>query len=936
MWAETLWNNENFQPIEKKEINYDDFLRWIEKSTEQMLQIRGLEKKDRKQEEQELNIYEQYFNWEISQEELKDWMLSIESVDLSQLEVVEDVLEVPETQTEELIETWREELEKQQEKLQLKISQLWLISDVSWMYKEYLQSILSNIKLQFLSNKDERFESQIDIIETQIRKISNIVEYLNLIWNTDELLKINTQELLDKLIVSEEKLVWAFWILDQPVSSFMSNKENSIDNVNSWYDSIKQTLSNPDISNWDIENIKVSIFNKIRGFDWLDDDKHRYNTSEAIRTRLTDNVLNNIELNKDSFVKSSFDLIKNFKEEDKSKLYEALDWWKENLNSFLEEINLFDTLWIVNTDDKKNITEALYNSLKEWKDNINDEQLRKVITTEVENKISYLQQYIKEENEIQLSEENKAEVIKQIQILEASIKWDNLDEYIENIKTEVIYKSFERIIISETLERKSNLVEQLSNNNQDINLYRDIEWIWTKLSDETFNSISSKTQFLAEQIAIMAISWFVWTTVLRWVWSFAKIWETTNLFKATNKLQNLKNLGINSTIEWTAFYLTYTWLNWLVNKKEASQLFEDLNLYDAFRTIVFLWVLRALSNTTEAMSIKNIALDTKNIIWTDIMLRLASDFTIWKEWIDWLDIHNLSSSDIKEIWSFLAEELEFIIPLVIWLRLSERIASGYKPQEKLNIDILTKENAYVIKIEWLQKDIRVLKQRRNIARKKWQNTSELNQALKEKKTEYQEFRDNPENNLQSNQENMNDMLIQETQANQGKTESKSKEEAKSKDSKAKDDVSTNKWTSSKYSNLEKYSKEVQEWKINYALKDWEIEWVLTSKWIWKDWKSVWEWLLKKSWFSKEEIRDYNKWKLKSEKAERPVEKRALKEMEKANEMIYKEYKNWITKISEWKNIKEAFPWLSQKLYPKIEKILNKDIWTTVIDRNEKM
>ncbi len=77
MWAETLWNNENFHPIEKKEINYDDFLKWLEKSNKQVLQIRELEQKDKKQEEQEINLFELYFDWNLSEAEFKDKLLTL-------------------------------------------------------------------------------------------------------------------------------------------------------------------------------------------------------------------------------------------------------------------------------------------------------------------------------------------------------------------------------------------------------------------------------------------------------------------------------------------------------------------------------------------------------------------------------------------------------------------------------------------------------------------------------------------------------------------------------------------------------------------------------------------------------------------------------------------------------------------------------------------
>jgi hypothetical protein len=193
------------------------------------------------------------------------------------------------------------------------------------------------------------------------------------------------------------------------------------------------------------------------------------------------------------------------------------------------------------------------------------------------------------------------------------------------------------------------------------------------MSDETFNSISSKTQFLAEQIAIMYVSWWVWSMALKWIWGVARIWETTNLLKWWMNFSNIWKMWLNTTIEWGAFYLSYTWLNWLVNKKEASQLFEDLNCYDAIRTIIFLWILRAFSNTSEAFTTKNILLDTRNILWTDLVIRASLWQLLGKEWIKWVDFKNLKTSDLKEFWKFITEELEFIIPLVIWLRCTKLV-----------------------------------------------------------------------------------------------------------------------------------------------------------------------------------------------------------------------------------------------------------------------
>jgi hypothetical protein len=99
----------------------------------------------------------------------------------------------------------------------------------------------------------------------------------------------------------------------------------------------------------------------------------------------------------------------------------------------------------------------------------------------------------------------------------------------------------------------------------------------------------------------------------------------------------------------------------------------------------------------------------------------------------------------------------------------------------------------------------------------------------------------------------------------------------------------------KFQNLEKYSKEAQSWKIDYALNDKVIWKTLTNSWI-QGWKWVWEWLLKKSWFDKIEIKDFKEWKLKWEKI---GEKRALKEMERASEVIFKQFEIIKIELKKW-------------------------------------
>jgi len=128
----------------------------------------------------------------------------------------------------------------------------------------------------------------------------------------------------------------------------------------------------------------------------------------------------------------------------------------------------------------------------------------------------------------------------------------------------------------------------------------------------------------------------------------------------------------------------------------------------------------------------------------------------------------------------------------------------------------------------------------------------------------------------------------------------------------------------KFQKLEEYSKEAQSWKIDYALYDKVIWKTLIDNWIWKKWDNVWKWLLKKSWFDKTEIKDFKEWKLKWEKI---GEKRALREMERANEVIYKDFTD-IQKYMETyptnKEIKDYMlsKWVDKKNTLKLIKILS--------------
>lgn len=132
----------------------------------------------------------------------------------------------------------------------------------------------------------------------------------------------------------------------------------------------------------------------------------------------------------------------------------------------------------------------------------------------------------------------------------------------------------------------------------------------------------------------------------------------------------------------------------------------------------------------------------------------------------------------------------------------------------------------------------------------------------------------------------------------------------------------------RYENLEKYSRETREWWIKQALWDKTIWQTLESNWL-NSWKWVWEWLLRKSWFNNDEVNAFKRWELKWEK---PKEVSALAEMDRAMEVVYREYKEGVSWLKKWLSMKEAFPNLGEDLYSKLRNIIDKD---TIIEKPKK-
>lgn len=700
-------------------------------------------------------------------------------------------LNISQEQKEKLVKSWETELRsKEQELKQLdqKLIQVDLIRDVASMYKEYLQSIMESIKVKFLTNKPERYKDQIDTISKQVEYLKNLEIYLWTLKNYDELKNLNLTDLVNKMIVSEEKLSQT-WFLDQPLWNSMLYHEATVDGVNEWYEDIKKMLLTPNLTREKAEEIKLKIFSKIRKFDALgtDDNWLVLDSWGPISSRIVPNILQNKDLRKRPDINTTFGILENFWDKEKKGLFDSLKWWKENLKTFLTNSKVLEKLWFRNNSDKNDFIDDLYKNLKENLNKINEAQIKKDLETETKNRFDYL---------IARTPENQQKEVKTQK--ENALKDENISALVETFKEKAIFTLFEKTVMNRVLENNATYVRNTWFKNEAVNLYRDIEWIWDKISDTTFNNISIFSKTLVEQIAIMYVAWVIWSVAVKWA-SYGEL--VASLPTTWIGLKNTAMLWASLSYESLIVYLGYTWANWLINEKEARQLFDKLNNYDLVRNIVFLWVLKnipmdSMKSIVDPSSklyneTKRILIDTWALLWTDIIVRASLWELMWKEWIptdvDW--------NYTWEKWiDFATDELKSIIPLIIWLRQAEKsvwklFENGNKPKITVNVT----PDEFIINIEWLKKEIRTLRQERNSLRNKWKSTREVSDKLTEKKREYKSARDeNGENTINATPNKKEENITPVLQS--GTSQRPKEDTSKSKDSnKANDKVNLNTW-----------------------------------------------------------------------------------------------------------------------------------------------
>lgn len=161
----------------------------------------------------------------------------------------------------------------------------------------------------------------------------------------------------------------------------------------------------------------------------------------------------------------------------------------------------------------------------------------------------------------------------------------NINKMIFDIKIFSIFQIFEKSVIDIKLEKNANYVKQVGKTDNIVNMYSQIEWIWSNISDKRKNLIKDIIVSTIEQVVIMFISGWLWglaveaydgLKLLEWAW---KLWGFLVKWWAV-------------VLEWTTYYASYNAINWIVNQENYQDILKSYNVYDLTRSIAFLGVLK--------------------------------------------------------------------------------------------------------------------------------------------------------------------------------------------------------------------------------------------------------------------------------------------------------------------------------------------------------
>ncbi len=498
-----------------------------------------------------------------------------------------------------------------------KLWQMTLLVEASKAYYEYLQSLHENISLKRFSDKPEKYEAQMNVIKEEIRSLnSKIGSFLN--SDPTSIFKISEMDIGQStadVFVSERTLV-------NPILAFLDNIVKKPEIANKRFVEIRNLIifwNGPDdkFDSVSVSEKKIKIFSLLRenDLDGLDDDKHRYNSSEGIRRWLEPDILSHEKLRSDADIRSNFDSVVKIKQDrelikkllDNSSSVEWIKW-------FLISISIK-----LNGAELDHLSKNLYNDLQIVKDQVK----------EFKNKNPGKDDY----------------ELKELALLISS----------DLLSRRIIYAS---------LESKTSLVKALEKWDKAIWMYADIEWVCWHMADAKYNKGVSIAYFVATQMLMMYASW--WLQMFAWNLFAETLWLSRAL--TTWNLLTRTALGVPKTIiEWTAFYWSYTMLDWLMDNKNMSEILEKYNIKDAWKMILFLSLIKIFSHTlrwfekftdTKIYKPVEFMLETWALLWADVTIRFISH--------DWLPKNR------EDLQKFLRNDGLFIMMYLLSLKWLEK------------------------------------------------------------------------------------------------------------------------------------------------------------------------------------------------------------------------------------------------------------------------
>jgi len=562
----------------------------------------------------------------------------------------------------QFLQELQENLEKNPQVIKARI-----IEDIAIVFIQYMENICENINFPALRLLDNDIKEYVKTTKEKIieLKLNNI----NPESLTDEYLREIISDIFD---VSE--IHW-FGIEDMEILTAWF-KENLTDMI--WVNII------------DTQQARLNLYKQIRDID-RQDNTGRYNSSDIIISRLSNDILTNPNLNNIPEIQKKFEAIQTiFQDEAQSSefvdglltaYFNKTENWGETI---MGEIQAYTT------DETKSYLiehgmdiQGMYNDIYGYiETNLNPRLL--------EQKYEQLEQDILEtskEKGNNLSEsELQIETTKQYML------------YISLVK-ETLRKNLKTLWVKWTLKAFPKDIESLKQTDETVWLYTDIEWIGSwDIADRKIDMWKEIAQELMIQLMLIYLS--------GWVGNISA--KLLPQLKSLKQLQNIKNIeAITSSwitvgaLDGATFHLTY---NTLFNLKEWKNLWDGLMSWKNWaKDILFIGALRWLNTvkTWKAWAEKTVLEkieDTFTIRWE----KLQFSDNIWnKIWVNWISIwaettilYGLGTGINIMFGEWITnnpDEIMHIITMVLWLKMVNKTHGSINfMANKINGELQTK------------------------------------------------------------------------------------------------------------------------------------------------------------------------------------------------------------------------------------------------------